>query len=82
MAAVPDAAVLCLMLLVTTLDQWDHQRLVQRVNESLLSRGYLTWFDLTNMKGEIIWSLWVVHFDVLTVSCNGIGTPQAVRWMP
>ena len=59
----PDAAaVLCLMLLVPTLDQWDHQRLVQRVNESLLSRGYLTWFDLTNMKGEIIWSLWIVLF--------------------
>ena len=33
------------------LDQWDAQSIVQRINESLLSRGYLTWFDLTNMKG-------------------------------
>eukprot|EP01046_Picozoa_sp_COSAG06_P096560 COSAG06_NODE_42668_length_379_cov_1.239286_1_plen_88_part_01 len=25
---------------------------MQRINESLIDRGYLTWFDLTNMKGE------------------------------
>jgi hypothetical protein len=24
---------------------------MQRVNESLIDRGYVTWFDLTNMKG-------------------------------
>ena len=24
---------------------------MQRVNESLIERGYVTWFDLTNMKG-------------------------------
>ena len=23
-----------------------------RINESLLNRGYQTWFDLTNMKGS------------------------------
>ena len=31
---------------------WANQSTVQRVNESLLRRGYLTWFDLTNMKGS------------------------------
>jgi hypothetical protein len=32
-------------------DQWDAQATVQRINESLIERGYVTWFDLTNMKG-------------------------------
>ena len=32
--------------------QWDSQSVVQRINGSLLSRGYQTWFDLTNMKGS------------------------------
>lgn len=32
--------------------QWDSQSTVQRINESLLDRGYRTWFDLTNMKGS------------------------------
>jgi hypothetical protein len=26
---------------------------MQRANESLIARGYVTWFDLTNMKGEL-----------------------------
>jgi hypothetical protein len=26
---------------------------MKRVNESLIARRYLTWFDLTNMKGEV-----------------------------
>jgi hypothetical protein len=25
---------------------------MKRVNESLIERGYVTWFDLTNMKGN------------------------------
>jgi hypothetical protein len=33
-------------------DQWDAQATIVRVNESLIDRGYVTWFDLTNMKGE------------------------------
>jgi hypothetical protein len=33
-------------------DQWDAQATIVRVNESLIARGYVTWFDLTNMKGE------------------------------
>jgi hypothetical protein len=33
-------------------DQWDAQATVKRINESLIERGYVTWFDLTNMKGE------------------------------
>ena len=32
--------------------QWDCQATVQRINESLIARGYVTWFDLTNMKGS------------------------------
>ena len=32
-------------------DQWDKQATIKRVNESLIARGYLTWFDLTNMQG-------------------------------
>ena len=35
-------------------DQWDVQATIQRVNESLIARGYITWFDLTNMKGNEI----------------------------
>ncbi len=30
---------------------WAHQSTVQRLNDSLIRRGYLTWFDLTNLKG-------------------------------
>ena len=33
-------------------DQWDFQATLIRINESLLTRGYVTWFDLTNMKGS------------------------------
>jgi hypothetical protein len=32
--------------------QWDAQGTIQRINESLISRGFVTWFDLTNMKGS------------------------------
>ena len=32
--------------------QWDYQATVQRLNGCLLARGYVTWFDLTNMKGS------------------------------
>eukprot|EP01043_Picozoa_sp_COSAG02_P038769 COSAG02_NODE_3014_length_7551_cov_83.019995_3_plen_153_part_00 len=31
--------------------QWSVQATIQRLDESLKRRGYLTWFDLTNMKG-------------------------------
>ena len=34
-------------------DQWNAQATVMRINESLIERGYVTWFDLTNMKGEL-----------------------------
>ena len=32
--------------------QWDFQAIVQWINESLISRGFVTWFDLSNMKGS------------------------------
>ena len=28
------------------------QAIILRLNESLIERGYVTWFDLTNMKGS------------------------------
>ena len=34
-------------------DQWDVQAAIKRLNDSLKARGYVTWFDLTNMKGEL-----------------------------
>ena len=33
-------------------DQWNVQATIQRLNESLIARSYVTWFDLTNMKGS------------------------------
>ena len=30
----------------------DVQSTIARLNESLIARGYVTWFDLTNMKGS------------------------------
>ncbi len=35
-------------------DQWDAQATLKRVNESLIARDYVTWFDLTNMKGGTV----------------------------
>ncbi len=35
-------------------DQWDAQSTVIRANESLIERGYVTWFDLTHMKGKYL----------------------------
>ena len=32
--------------------QWDAQAIIQRTNQSLIARDYVTWFDLTNMKGS------------------------------
>ena len=38
--------------LVRCADQWNVQPTIQRTNECLIARGYVTWFDLTNMKGS------------------------------
>jgi hypothetical protein len=36
---------------------------VKRINEALIERGYITWFDLTNMKGELTFHrLPMLHF--------------------
>ena len=32
--------------------QWNNQTIIRRVNECLIARSYVTWFDLTNMKGS------------------------------
>ena len=34
--------------------QWDKQATVKRLNDSLIGRGYVTWFDLSNMKGSVL----------------------------
>jgi hypothetical protein len=44
---------------------------MQRVNESLIDRGYVTWFDLTNMKGEYYYS------RVLSLTLLGLCPPCA-----
>ena len=45
--------ILCFVLsLALCADQWNVQATIQRTNESLIARGYVTWFDLTNMKGS------------------------------
>jgi len=31
--------------------QWMYQATMRRINGSLIKRGYLTWWDVTNMKG-------------------------------
>ena len=48
------ARVSCCRSTIMRADQWDAQATIKRVNESLIARGYLTWFDLTNMKGSTI----------------------------
>jgi hypothetical protein len=40
-----------MLLPLIAADQWDVQPTIKRVNESLIARGYVTWFDLTNLKG-------------------------------
>jgi hypothetical protein len=62
-------------------DQWDAQATVKRMNESLIARGYLTWFDLTNMKGE---QRCLLHpFAALQQSAlRLLIVMQAVLWMP
>ncbi len=32
--------------------QWDDQSIIFQINKSLSTRGYATWFDLANMKGD------------------------------
>jgi hypothetical protein len=33
---------------------WSSQPTVQRINEALLQRGYLTWLDVTDMTGSVV----------------------------
>ena len=51
--------------------QWDAQKTVKRLNDSLLSRGYLTWFDLTDMKGSVLdaMSKAVENAEVMLYGC-------------
>ena len=38
---------------------------MKRFNESLIARRYLTWFDLTNMKGEVSAIRWSLSLDLI-----------------
>ena len=66
-------------------DQWNAQATVKRINESLIERGYVTWFDLTNMKGNTcaLAAASVVSFAALQLI--GLERPsvvmQEVLWM-
>ena len=40
--------------MIACADQWDVQATIKRINDSLIERGYVTWFDLTNMKGSVM----------------------------
>ena len=52
---------------------------MMRINESLIERGYVTWFDLTNMKGEL---LLVLHPFALALQLISLMPMQAALWMP
>ena len=41
-----------LRVCIGTEDQWNAQAIVKRMDKSLIERGYVTWLDLTNMKGS------------------------------
>ena len=43
-------------------DQWDVQATIQRLNDSLIARGYVTWFDLKDMKVSGAW-LYRLHLS-------------------
>eukprot|EP01043_Picozoa_sp_COSAG02_P063724 COSAG02_NODE_9112_length_2326_cov_1.163000_3_plen_142_part_00 len=43
--------------------QWNHQDVIQRVQNDLIRRGYSTWFDLTNMQGDIAIVVEPYHLD-------------------
>ena len=61
------------------IDQWDVQATVKRINESLIERGYVTWFDLTNMKGEL--QLVVLH-PFAALQLINLMAMQEVLWTP
>jgi hypothetical protein len=45
-------------------DQWDVQATIKRVNESLIARGYVTWFDLTNLKGTVSYTVYMYIYGI------------------
>eukprot|EP01046_Picozoa_sp_COSAG06_P023739 COSAG06_NODE_1898_length_8112_cov_11.078747_5_plen_53_part_00 len=52
---------------------------MKRINESLIERGYVTWFDLTNMKGEL--QLVVLH-PFAALQLINLMAMQEVLWTP
>jgi hypothetical protein len=74
-----------MLYVLCNIDQWDSQATVKRINELLIERGYVTWFDLTNMKGNTcaLAAASVVSFAALQLI--GLERPsvvmQEVLWM-
>ena len=48
----PYVCLLCGAIWALSADQWSAQATIKRTNDLLIARGYVTWFDLTNMKGS------------------------------
>ena len=46
------SVLLCGAIWALSADQWSAQATIKRTNDLLIARGYVTWFDLTNMKGS------------------------------
>lgn len=46
---------------------------MQKINESLISRGFVTWFDLVNMKGGGQMTVRCMSCLVLLVLCATVG---------
>ena len=45
---------------------------MKRINESLIERGYVTWFDLTNMKGALqLLSCSFATLQLIGLACTG-----------
>ena len=42
------------------------------MNESLIDRGYVTWFDLTNMKGEVAAAPASLLLSLCPPECRGV----------
>jgi len=79
-------AELCCVLHHRT-DQWDVQATIQRVNDLLIARGYITWFDLSNMKGMLSTlprcTSQLLHLPAHTLlSTDSVDTAQDQRWTP
>ena len=59
--------------------QWAWQATIKRLNESLIARGYATWFDLTHMKGVLVRPLQLHCSALLEDACLSVCTRVCSR---